>query len=517
MADSASFAVLANNSNGVFSNSVISSLETVYDDSGKLLDLRNLDSNGRKQVANNYRIKIATLKNVLDSAKDINSLVTGTIYSRGKNNLLAAQKLKGIAFKELNAEASTVLSDKPSEVFNRLDIEDCNNICRKKNAAFYKNYPTSNFPDVKLLAEFPLAILDKNKDQKISDSEWQRAINTDRNLGSLAAGKKRLYSQDIKNTDSEILNSNISANAVLEGSSINPLVLTGSVYFDGDVVISGKVTGSGRIIARGNIYIVADISYACDNNSQDATWLSSAKIDCDYSKPKELPKLALLAAKNIIIGDYQSYQYSQKPALDLANKENSKLSYLAQQMAIYNQLEHNRKQDNPSYKAKFYSFFEDSKVYSCITCKSYADLKEIDEDILKNSSIISINPKDNWLGNDKNNKFSSAISIHNLWQKNINSFKRGFRTDLKIDALLHANHGVFGNLFKESKTKARMQINGSVFASEISLNAQNQLAIYFDARLSKLINLEEPALKIRRANYRLIKQNSSVDYEAIRD
>lgn len=516
LSDSSSFAVLANSSNGLFNKSIISSLETVYQDT-KLLNLKNLSNAERALVANNYRVKVASLKNILDQANDIDSLVTGTIYSRGKNNLLAAQKLEGIEFKKLNNENSTVLSEKASQSFSHLDVEDCSQNCSKKNAAFYENYPTSNFPDVELLAEFPLAIKDKNQDHIISDNEWQAAIADDKNLGSLKAGKKRLYSQTIKNADSEILDYNILANAVLEGNSINPLIITGSVYFDGDVIISGKITGSGKIIARGNIYIVGDISYACDNNSQDASWFSSAKTNCDYSKPEDLPKLALLAGKNIIVGDYQAYKYSLEPAFDLADKDSSKLSYLAHQMAIYNQLEHNHKQINPSYKAKFYSFFEDSKAYRCNICNSYNDLIEIDENTLKISSIISINPKGNWLAQNKNDKFESAKLIHNLWQKNINSFKRGFRNDLRIDALLHANHGVFGNLFAESKTKARMQINGSIFASEISLNAKNQLAIYFDNRLSELINLAEPELKIKRINYRLLKQNSSLDYEAMRD
>jgi len=314
LSDSSSFAVLANKSNGIFSNSIISSLETAYHDA-KLLNLKSLNNSQRELVANNYRVKVASLENILDQAKDIDSLLTGTIYSRGENNLLAAQNLKGIAFKELNGEQSPVLSDKPAEVFNNLYIEDCKLACSSKNAAFYANYPKSNYPDIELVNQFPLAIKDKNQDQRISENEWQAAISNDKNLGAIKGGKKRLYAQIIKNADSEILDSVILANALLEGNAINPLLLEGSVYFSGDVVISGKISGSGKIIARGNIYIVGDISYACDNNSQDFSWFSSAKTSCDYSKPKELPKLALLAGKNIIIGDYPVKNIAQNPCL----------------------------------------------------------------------------------------------------------------------------------------------------------------------------------------------------------
>ncbi|HHO55108.1 MAG TPA: hypothetical protein ENK21_01875 [Trueperaceae bacterium] len=507
--DSSSFAILANRSSGLFKSSIISSLETAYHDA-KLLNLKNLSNKERELVANNYRVKVASLENILDQAKDIDSLVTGTIYSRGENNLLLARKLKGIAFKELNSEQTPILSNKAAESFKNLNVEDCLQGCSSKNAAFYENYPKSNYPDIELLNEFPLAINDENLDQIISDKEWQLTIANDKNLGSLKAGKKRLYAQSIKNADSEILDSVVNANALLSGNGINPLIIEGSVYFDGDVVISGKLTGSGKIIARGNIYIVGDISYACDNNSQDANWFSSAKTSCDYSKPKDLPKLALLAAKNIIIGDYKAAKYSPKANFN----SNEKLTYLAQQMANYNRLELAHMQTNPSYNAKFYSFFADSKIYSCNSCTSKNELVEIDQEIIKNSSIISINPKDNWLGSDKTDKLSSVKEIHNLWQENIGN---KFNNKLHIDALLHANQGIFGNLFSQSKTNAKMQINGSVFAQDISLNAANGLEIYFDNRLSEMINISEPKLNIRRANYHLLKQNDAPSYKAIRD
>ena len=515
LGDSSSFAVLANKSNGLFTNSIISSLETAYHDA-KLLNLKALDKNERDLVANNYRVKIASLEKVLDQSDEIDSLVTGTIYSRGENNLLSARKLKGIAFQKRNESQTPILSNSAPKAFSNLHIEDCRHGCTTKNAAFYENYPKSNYPDIELLNEFPLAIKDADNDRFISDHEWQAAIASDGNLGAVKGGKKRLYGQSLQNADTEILDSVMNSHAILEGNSINPLVLTGSVYFDGDVVISGKITGSGKIIARGNIFIVGDISYACDDDSQDFTWFSSAKTGCDYSKPKELPKLALLAGKNIIIGDYQSYKYSPKATFDLATKD-SELSYLAQQMANYNRLELIHMQNNPGYQAKFYSFFEDAKVYSCSVCRSYADLSPIDDKILKNSVVISLNPMDNWLAKDKTDKLASAKIIKDIWQKNISDYKRGFDSKLHIDALLHANHGIFANLFAESKTKARMQINGSVFANEISLNVQNGLEIYFDNRLSEMIKIEEPTLKIKRANYRLLKQNESLSYEGLRD
>ena len=498
--DSASFAVLSNSSKGLFTNSIISTLDTAYEDSS-LLNLRNLSKAERELVANNYRVKVASLRAIYDSSKDVDSLVSGTIYSRGYQNILASHKLRGIPFKQLNAEDASVLSNKADIDFNRLKVRNCTQGCEIKNAAFYENYPKGGGPDIDLVNDFPLAVKDSNQDRQISEQEWLAAVAADSG-GKLAAGKKQLFSNQTIIADSKTLASGhtgIRANAILSGSATNPLIIKGSVYFDGDVVISGNISGSGRIIARGNIYLAGDIRYACDDNSQDFEWHSSSKHKCDYSQAEDLPRLGLLSAKNIIIGDYVGKQFKQGSSEADAD--------IALQLAFFNQ----REFEKNNHRAKYYSL--NRKVYRCSKCKTRDDLIEIASEDLSRASVVSLAGKNDWLAKDG---ISGEVRLHKIWQESIeNNHMRGFSPQLHIDALLHANHGIFGHLAKSSRTKGKLQINGSIFADDIGLEAQGGLAIYYDGRLSKMIDIDVSDLQIRRSNYRLIKENSRLDYGAV--
>jgi type II secretory pathway pseudopilin PulG len=90
-------------------------------------------------------------------------------------------------------------------------------------------------------------------------------------------------------------------NLIIDGGRIQdsqvPLSITGTVAVNGDVVIRGRIKGTGRIIARGNIYVIGDLVYDCGNRS--------CKTD-EYADPADLPRLALLAGGNMIIGDYDA-------------------------------------------------------------------------------------------------------------------------------------------------------------------------------------------------------------------
>jgi hypothetical protein len=82
-----------------------------------------------------------------------------------------------------------------------------------------------------------------------------------------------------------------------EGTTNTALFLDGSIYANGDVVIRGRVRGSGRIVARGNIYVVGDLVYDCASGLGACT-------TADYAALINLPKLALLAGGNVVVGDY---------------------------------------------------------------------------------------------------------------------------------------------------------------------------------------------------------------------
>ncbi len=96
-----------------------------------------------------------------------------------------------------------------------------------------------------------------------------------------------------------------------------PMKLTGTILVNGDLVIRGKVLGNGRIVARGNIYVVGDLVYACDTTGTPCT-------KAQYAAGTDLPRLALLAGGNIIVGDYDgpdSRMNNSNRAFDLTNDQ----------------------------------------------------------------------------------------------------------------------------------------------------------------------------------------------------
>jgi Tfp pilus assembly protein PilX len=94
--------------------------------------------------------------------------------------------------------------------------------------------------------------------------------------------------------------------------------ISGTIHVNGDLVIRGVVTGSGRIIARGNIYVVGDLVYGCPNTSP-ATGIRPCKVE-EYANPDSLPRLALMAGGNILIGDYAHPDFrSNQSQFDLRN------------------------------------------------------------------------------------------------------------------------------------------------------------------------------------------------------
>jgi len=112
-------------------------------------------------------------------------------------------------------------------------------------------------------------------------------------------------------TDSPFNDSGIplleSGSAILIGTYDYPIMIDGPVYFPGDVVIRGFVSGQGSIYAGRNIHIVGDITY-----KNPPSWPHN-----NLSLPKNYPTkvadrnrrcdiLLLVARGNIVVGDYSS-------------------------------------------------------------------------------------------------------------------------------------------------------------------------------------------------------------------
>ena len=111
-------------------------------------------------------------------------------------------------------------------------------------------------------------------------------------------------------------------NLFLVGTAAHPIVLKGPVVVRGDVILGGYVTGQGAIYAGGNIYCPSSVQYQNapatrrpENNTQAATeaWLA-ANWNKDF--------LALLARKNVVVGDFTNAVWQQYEAQWMADPQN---------------------------------------------------------------------------------------------------------------------------------------------------------------------------------------------------
>jgi hypothetical protein len=303
------YAVLTNNVNCIFCHTTVTSMEAAYSTTNTPLKMNS--SAGRAELNTTNRIRVATLES-LNVDRPVDSVVGGTVYTRGSTNITDSNKGK-MLFADRPSATSQALSGNALEGFNDVDCTDPDN-CKRSNSNgvvnFYKNYPESGGPDAEIPAKFPLPIPDDNNNRKIDDDEWSNAIANDPNKGYIKGGNKQFMEtpsfgqrgSSLATIGSAQLNSKDSPRGIKGNLVINGDVdIVGTVYVDGDVVISGKIkTGdrakgqSGKIVARGNIYVVGDVEYDC-----------SPKV-CDYSKPSTLPKFAMVAGGNMLVGTYMT-------------------------------------------------------------------------------------------------------------------------------------------------------------------------------------------------------------------
>jgi hypothetical protein len=301
------YAVLTNNANCIFCHTTVTSIEAAYNSSNTTNPIKALSTSGLTEMKGTNRVRVAALQSlIVDRAVD--SLVTGSIYTRGATNLLTQGGAKSIKFQN-NGKSESL-----DNAANNLSETNCANAATNPASCpafgnFYTKYPDKNPPDGVVPDAFPQPIPDKDNDKVIDDDEWSDAIGDDPDVGSIKGGTKKLLSTPTYGTLSASLsltttadqltitkltiNRGIAGNLILSGD----MEIKNNVYVDGDVVISGTIRGSGKIIARGNVYVVGDIKYNCASST--ATYTA-----CDYSDPSKLPEFGLIAGGNMLIGPY---------------------------------------------------------------------------------------------------------------------------------------------------------------------------------------------------------------------
>ncbi len=99
------------------------------------------------------------------------------------------------------------------------------------------------------------------------------------------------------------ITSSYTGNVVMTGTTTNPIVIDGKIMIDGDVVLRGYVQGTGQIYATGNIYAPGDVIY---NNVNVGTINEQFGVNSDPNPQKAQNLLALVAGKNVVVGDYLS-------------------------------------------------------------------------------------------------------------------------------------------------------------------------------------------------------------------
>jgi hypothetical protein len=592
-ADTQGFAVLGNNANCLFCHTQVSSLEAAYTDQGILVNLFSLDTPKKREdtLKDKQRSKIALLETLFtDRAKEMQSLVTGTIYTRGTTNVITqGTSLSAIPLQTIDKQSTSRLSSEAPKTLSDLDVINCATLCEKRHALFYKNYPLRAAADGDVPKTFPLLIEDTNNNRQIEHSEWRTVVANEDTPGTLKGGNKSiLTTKAIHDRDVEVTSTTLKSvttltssesvdgvpgNVILEGTATNPLVLEGTLYINGDVILRGSVTGDGKIIARGNVYITGDVTtYACDDNSQDFNWRASQRKACGYNEPDSLPRLGLIAGKNILIGSYMTPATSayirNKPSDQLTRLNFSAtspddlarwfvdpgqwlmgqegqplttvgittetrpqaLSYTMVQMTLLNENEYRKAEENPSYVPRFYTLRDDGAVFLCGKgfsstkedyCQTYADLSNLseaaqtnssDRAILERAAIISATPTESWLGIDAQ---ASELALRSQWVGNM----EGSRTPgpLQLDGLYYTANAIFGNLPTLSSTQGKILLNGSLTASDLAFLAPSGSMLHGDERLAELLKLGQTDNVMQMiSNYGLLDTNALVDYGAIK-
>ena len=316
------YALLTNNSVCVTCHLDVVSLEAAYDENGRLIDTDRLRS--ASALEGHERVKAASLETFsTDRPGKVNSMIAGTLYTRGETNFADDDaSLFMPVFREEDGERTNILDTRDAVRIASSAIaaarQDCGGPggCPDANGNFYENYVTDDYPDGELPNEFPLPVQDTDGNRRISHTEWDTQIKEEIDPGTLSGGSLSLYRTERSGAEELVAASKtptsetslstgtqgVGGNLVLEGTPSDPIVIQGTVYVDGDVVINGSVTGDGKIVARGNVYVAGDITYACDDDSQDDRWGSSET--CNYGKPETLPRFGLVAGKNMMIGQY---------------------------------------------------------------------------------------------------------------------------------------------------------------------------------------------------------------------
>ncbi|HEO72165.1 MAG TPA: hypothetical protein ENN80_12960 [Candidatus Hydrogenedentes bacterium] len=295
------YAVLANNMNCLLCHAGIRPLDLTY----------NTDP---ENYGTFDRIKVATLESLMFRTGQADSVVAGTVYSRGtvcntdghpmSASGLASSTVKTYEFDTTNGKLyqNPQTGNMQTRALLLAEVDDEGR--PEQFANLYLNYPVDEElqTDGPLPANFPSPYPDEDGDRYVDDDEYERIASTlqGRLTGGIAYGipEGGLYEgQGLPLESNEaaaaLANSGrYNGNLVLVGTEDNPIVLDGDIAVDGDLMMKGKIKGWGQFFVKRNAYVVGDVTYA---DAENAYGMAEDGVENG---------MALTSGGSILIGDY---------------------------------------------------------------------------------------------------------------------------------------------------------------------------------------------------------------------
>jgi hypothetical protein len=469
-------------------------------------------------VSGTQRVRVGSLENLMIRAGSTDSLIAGTLYTRGrfidKNGVeitnyisanLDSQKFDAngnIQFQNNGQPLLSILQPAPTTADGY----------PYRMANFYKNYPDDPAyqSDGPMPSSFPPPIEDKNGNRKVDADEFLEVMN--RSKGTLSGGVKTGVPNGNVFSGSTLekmpgnltsVNGSYNGNLVLYGTADRPLLIDGDIAVNGDLVIKGYVKGTGRIYVRGNTYVIGDLQYA-DGMVAGVRTFGKAQDGTQNL-------LAIASGGNIAVGDFITKADGRTVDPGTAGGSSAPMNFVSSDIAIFNRSEWTKTQPYlpdktgklvpnstyiPGYIPRYYTlypgdpvgFYMDDpivdasgkvvgyntmspKVYWDPVTKSwlgsehtsnYSDLAIIPQNspLLKGAAIVSLAPASNWI---------SVSQLQALWAEDAASRPTG--DIMNIDGLLYTNNGTFELARKKSDTLGRLMIQGALVSGDVGILA----------------------------------------------
>jgi hypothetical protein len=544
------YAVLSNNINCVLCHARIESL-----DLARNADPANYGTFDRIKIASLESLMIRTNEDI-HTLLSGTAYTRGKIYNQSGSLLsagqIAASTLKGHRFSNTNGK---LLQNATSGALGETPLTNAStdpNGLLSQFANLYMNYPTdeAKMTDGNLPTAFPSPFPDDNGNRLVDDAEFQQVVNSaDGSLhftldpgkvtGTVKAGVAfgvaagSTYSGSDLPTASNAAATQLATqgayngNLILVGTKDDPIVIDKKVAVNGDLIVKGPVKGCGQLVVRGNTYVIGDVTYA-DGTGKFGEAADGAKN-----------ALALTSGGSIMLGDYltirakhhtsDTSKYPSAGYIDMRTKNKTvkvsyngksqnvaigyfdtgvgdagwpvsgqdEYSFTTSELMLFNRMEKQKAQANPSYKPRYYRLRPSQPIYTYTGTDEHA-VRYDDDGVATitnttGATIHDLSPKNNWVGENL---------LRTFWY-NDEMTRPDSGRPFQFDGLLYSNNSVFGIVRSSdrhnSNTYGAMTIRGGLVAADLGMlvpgpdfsSPRNALTLLYDRRVGDFLRVED--------------------------